>query len=53
MEGVRQQSVRHVGLGRYVSDVHLAPGSNQIAVVAHRPGGVRLRSVFDLTVPGR
>lgn len=51
--GVRQQSVRHVGLGRYVSDVHLAPGSNQIAVVAHRPGGVRLRSVFDLTVPGR
>ena len=51
--GVRQQSVRHVGLGRYVSDVHLAPGSNQIAVVAHRPGGVRLRSVFDLTVAGR
>jgi copper transport protein len=50
---VRQQSVRHVGLGSYVSDVHLAPGSNQIAVVAHRRDGMRLRSVFDLTVPGR
>ncbi len=51
---VRQQSVRQVGLGSYVSDVQLAPGSNQIAVIAHRRAdGMRLRSVFDLTVPGR
>jgi copper transport protein len=51
---VLQQSVRQVGLGSYVSDVQLAPGSNQIAVVAHRRAdGMRLRSVFDLTVPGR
>lgn len=51
---VRRQSVRQVGLGSYVSDVQLGPGSNQIAVVAHRrQDGVRLRSVFDVTVPGR
>jgi copper transport protein len=51
--GVRQQSVRHVALGSYVSDVALAPGSDQIAVVAHRRDGMRLRSVFDVNVPGR
>jgi hypothetical protein len=51
--GVRQQSVREVGIGSYISDVDLARGSNQIAVIAHGPYGTRLRSVFDLTIPGR
>ena len=51
--GVRQQSVREVGVGSYVSDVDLTRGSNQIAVIAHGPYGTRLRSVFDLTIPGR
>ena len=51
---VRQQSVRQIRLGSYVSGVQLAPGSNQIAVIAHRRAdGMRLRSVFDLTVPRR
>jgi copper transport protein len=51
---VRQYGVRQVALGSYISDVQLARGSNQIAVVAHRRAdGMRLRSVFDLTVPGR
>jgi hypothetical protein len=51
--GVRQQSVREVGVGSYVSDVDLTRGSNQIAVIAHGPYGTRLRSVFDLTIQGR
>ena len=50
---VRQQSVREVGIGSYVGDVNLAPGRNQIAVIAHGPHGTRLRSVFDFTIPGR
>jgi copper transport protein len=49
---VQQQAVRRVGVGAYVSDVQLAAGNDQIAVVAWSQG-LRLRSVFDLTIPAR
>ncbi len=49
---VQQQAVRRVGVGAYVSDVELAAGDDQIAVVAWSQG-LRLRSVFDLTIPAR
>jgi copper transport protein len=50
---VRQQSVRRVVDGSYVSDVTFAAGHNEIGVVAYATFGARLRSVFDVTVPGR
>jgi copper transport protein len=50
---VRQQTVRRVGLGAYVSDVELTPGSDELAVVAWSLDGLRLRSVFGLTIPAR
>jgi hypothetical protein len=50
---VAQQVVRRLGPGSFVSPVRLAPGRDEIAVVAHTTFGVRLRSVFDLDVPSR
>ena len=47
-----QQPVRRIGPGRFVSNMRLAAGHNRIAVIAHTPFRTRLRSVFDLQVPG-
>ncbi len=49
----RQQSVRRVGIGSFVSPLDLAAGRNEIAIVARTGTGQRLRSVFDLEVPAR
>jgi hypothetical protein len=49
----RQQSVRRIGIGSFVSDIDLASGRDLIAVVARTSTGARLRSVFDLRVPAR
>jgi copper transport protein len=38
--------------GRFVADVVLARGANTIAVVARDRGGMRMRAVFELDVPG-
>lgn len=49
----QQQNVRRLGKGSFVSNLTLAAGRNTIDVVAHARTGARLRSVFDLQVPGR
>ena len=49
---VAQQPVQRVGQGSFVSDLVLPAGHVEIAVIAHRRDGTRLRSVFDLNVPG-
>jgi hypothetical protein len=48
----RQQSLRRIGACGFVSDTRLRPGRNEIAVIAHTRVNTRLRSVFDLDVPG-
>jgi copper transport protein len=48
---IAQQSVVRLGPGRFVSDVRLSGGHDQIAVTARTNEGVRLRSVFDLRIP--
>ena len=48
----RQEVLRRVGRGSFISNVRLASGRNEIAVTARTTGGARLRSVFDLNVPG-
>jgi putative copper export protein len=49
---VRQQPVTRTGTGTAVARMRLAQGRDEIAVIAHTRFGARLRSVFDLTVPG-
>jgi copper transport protein len=49
---VAQQPVQRVSQGSFVSDLVLPAGHVEIAVIAHRHDGTRLRSVFDLNVPG-
>ena len=49
---VHQLSVRPAGTGRFLADVDLAAGHNQIAVVAWTTYHARMRSVFDIDVPG-
>jgi copper transport protein len=48
----RQVPVRRLDASTFVSAVHLAPGHDQIAVVAHTVSRLRLRSVFDLYPAG-
>ena len=48
----RQLSVRRVPGGGFISATRLTPGRNEIAVIAHTALKTRLRSMFDLDVPG-
>ncbi len=48
---VRQQALRRVGRGSFISDIQLHAPRAQITVIARTKDGVRLRSVFDLQVP--
>jgi copper transport protein len=50
---VRQLTLRGVGPGSFIGEVDLAPGHTEIAVVARTTYHARMRSVFDLLVPGR
>ena len=52
MAPTTQQPLRRIGPGSFVSTMRLAAGHNQIAVIAHTGVRTRLRSVFDLQVPG-
>jgi hypothetical protein len=47
-----QQNVQRLGSGSFLSNIRLAAGRDEIAVIAHTRFGARLRSVFDLQVPG-
>ena len=48
----RQQTLRRVGRGSFISNVQLAAGRDEVAVTARTTDGARLRSVFELNVPG-
>lgn len=49
---LRQQPLRRLGPGTFVTTIELREGPFEIAVVARTQDGTRLRGVFEINVPG-